>query len=404
MKGGKVYAVPIVPTGDTLADVRIVPALADVEWEGFKVGATPGPLTDHRPIVLTHGNDGSGRIFVAMQRGQINVVGKDGKTGKLFVDLRDRVRYEYTQNEEGLLGLAFPKDFKKSGAFYVYYTPKRGKDPKATQHNRVSRFKVSKEDPDKADPKSEEILIEMEKPFWNHDGGTLEFGPDGMLYIAVGDGGSANDPKGNGQNMKTLLGKILRIDVSGEKGYKVPKDNPFVGKEGAKGEIWSYGWRNVWRMNFDRETGALWAGEVGQNLWEEINIVEKGGNYGWNPRESFHPFGRNGVGTVAEKAIDPIWEYHHDLGKSITGGPVYRGKGVPALVGKYLYADYVSGHVWALDYDMKEKKVKANYWLRKHVPKTSPSFQVMSFGEDEDGEVYTLMATQDAKGIFKFVK
>ncbi|MGL4555735.1 MAG: PQQ-dependent sugar dehydrogenase, partial [Gemmataceae bacterium] len=395
MKGGKLYAVPTVTTNDKPLGVKIERALAEVEWEGWTAAPEKGPLAEHRPLVLTHANDGSGRTFVATQQGRVHSV-KDGKAGKLFLDIRDRVRYLNTENEEGMLGLAFPKDYKSSGAFYVYYTPKRDKG--ATQYNRVSRFRVSKEDPDRADPASEEILITMEKPFWNHDGGTLAFGPDGMLYVAVGDGGLANDPYGNAQNMNTLLGKILRIDVSGEKGYAVPKDNPFAGQEKVKGEIWSYGWRNVWRMSFDRETGALWAADVGQNLWEEINVVEKGGNYGWNPRESFHPFGKMGVGTALDKAIDPVWEYHHDLGKSVTGGHVYRGKAVPALAGKYVYADYVTGHVWALDYDAKEKKVRANHRLRQG------GFAVLSFGEDEAGELYLLAASPDGKGIYKFAK
>lgn len=395
MKGGMLYAVPIVPTKEKPLGVRIDRAFPSVEWEGWTAAPEKGPLSEHRPLVLTHAGDGSNRIFVAEQRGTIYVT-KDGKKATQFLDIRDRVRYLVTENEEGLLGLAFPKDYKTSSAFYVYYTPKR--KPGEKQFNRVSRFKVSKENPDKADPESEEILLSMEKPFWNHDGGTLAFGPDGMLYIAVGDGGLANDPFGHAQNMNSLLGKILRIDVSGPKGYTVPKDNPFVGKERIKPEIWASGLRNPWRISFDRETGTLWAADVGQNLWEEINIIEKGGNYGWNPREALHPFGKIGVGTVVEKAIDPVWEYHHDIGKSVTGGHVYRGKALPSLVGKYVYADYVSGHVWALEYDAKDKKVVANHVLRMG------GFPVMSFGEDEAGEVYLLAASPDGKGIYKFMK
>jgi glucose/arabinose dehydrogenase len=257
---------------------------------------------------------------------------------------------------------------------------------------------VSKDDANLADPASEEILITFDKPFWNHDGGTLAFGPDGMLYIAVGDGGAANDPFGHAQNLNSLLGKILRLDVRGAKGYAIPKDNPFVGKEKTRGEIWAYGFRNVWRMSFDRATGALWAADVGQNLWEEINLVEKGGNYGWRNREGQHPFGKNGTDSEARDMIEPIWEYHHDIGKSITGGHVYRGKAVPALVGKYIYADYVSGNIWALDYDAKERKVRGNHTLRRG------GFAVMSFGEDEDGEVYLMTMSGEGKGIYKFAK
>src|SRR5262249_17730726 len=175
-------------------------------------------------------------------------------------------------------------------------------------------------------------LLELPKPFWNHDGGTIVFGPDGYLYIAVGDGGAANDPFENGQNLKTMLGKIHRIDVDRKDGglaYAIPKDNPFGNKAGARGEIWAYGLRNVWRMAFDRKTGRLWAADVGQNLWEEICLIEKGGNYGWNPRESLHPFGNKGV-DANKDMIDPIWEDHHAVGKSITGGALSRRRGVHA--------------------------------------------------------------------------
>ena len=200
----------------------------------------------------------------------------------------------------------------------------------------------------------------------------------------------ANDPFGHGQNLNSLLGKILRIDVSKKDeglNYTIPKDNPFVGKKGARGEIWSYGWRNPWRIAFDQKTGKLWAGEVGQNLWEEINIVTKGGNYGWNPRESFHPFGVKGV-EQNKDMIDPIWEYHHDIGKSITGGNVYRGQNVPQLVGKYVYADYVSGLVWALEYDDQTKKVKANYRIAPGESLSLKNMPVITFGEDEERETY----------------
>ncbi|MCH9053211.1 MAG: PQQ-dependent sugar dehydrogenase [Proteobacteria bacterium] len=216
------------------------------------------------------------------------------------------------------------------------------------------------------------------------NGGTIVFGPDGYLYIVLGDGGKANDPFGNGQNLETLLGSILRIDVDHQdagKKYAIPQDNPFVGHAKARPEIYAYGLRNIWRMSFDRETGDLWAGDVGQDLWEEINIIRKGGNYGWNVREANHKFGPNGSGPRKD-LIDPIWEYHHDIGKSITGGHVYRGKRVPALVGKYIYADYVSTLIWALDYDAKAGEVRGNH------PISSEKLAIMSFGEDEMGEVY----------------
>jgi glucose/arabinose dehydrogenase len=204
------------------------------------------------------------------------------------------------------------------------------------------------------------------------------------LYIGLGDGGKANDPFGNGQNLGTLLGSMLRIDVDHQdagKKYAVPKDNPFVEQNNAQPEIWAYGLRNVWGMSFDRATGTLWAADVGQDLWEEIDIIVRGGNYGWNLREGKHPFGPRGVGP-RPGLIEPVWEYHHSIGKSITGGCVYRGQRVPELVGTYVYADYVSGKLWALKYDEQQKKVLANYSLKdKQMP-------IIAFGEDEQGEVY----------------
>jgi glucose/arabinose dehydrogenase len=314
---------------------------------------------------------------------------------KVFLDIQDRVRYSDDTNEEGFLGLAFHPKYKTNGEFYVYYTPKKEK-----LVNVVSRFKVSKDNPNKADPKSEQVLLKMKKPFWNHDGGTLCFGRDGYLYIAVGDGGAANDPHENGQNLKTLLGKILRIDVSGkgkDKAYRIPKDNPFVKKEGAAPEIWAYGLRNVWRMSFDRKTGQLWAADVGQDLWEEIDLIVKGGNYGWNLREGLHPFMAKGV-LPRKGLIEPIWEYHHDVGKSITGGTVYRGKRLPELDGYYLYGDYVSAKIWALKYDGEKKRVLANRPIRDR------KLPVYSFGEDEKGEVYYLTSTSTGQGIYWFVR
>jgi glucose/arabinose dehydrogenase len=244
------------------------------------------------------------------------------------------------------------------------------------------------------------VLLTVKRPFWNHDGGTVCFGPDGYLYLALGDGGAANDPFNNGQSLSTLLGKILRLDVS-RKGegtpYAIPKDNPFVGRKGARPEIWAYGLRNVWRMAFDPKTGALWAADVGQNLWEEIDLIVKGGNYGWNLREGWQPFGRKGVGP-RDDLVEPLWQYHHDVGKSITGGHVYRGTRLPELAGSYLYGDYVSAKIWALRYDPDKKRVVANRPIRdRGVP-------IFSFGEDEKGEAYFLTATSTGQGIYWFVR
>ena len=312
----------------------------------------------------------------------------------MFLDLQNRVKYNDNENEEGFLGLAFHPNYKKNGEFFVFYTTKQKRFT-----NILSRFRVSRDDPNRADPASEEELLRITKPFWNHDGGTLCFGPDGYLYFALGDGGAANDPFGNGQNLKTLLGKVLRIDVDHKeagKAYAVPPDNPFVNNKNARPEIWAYGLRNVWRMAFDRQTSILWAADVGQNLYEEIDLLSAGGNYGWNRREGLHPFGAKGSGPRPD-LIEPIWEYHHDVGKSITGGLVYRGTRLPELNGAYVYGDYVAGKIWALRYSETHKRVVANRPIRdRNVP-------IMSFGEDEKGEIYYMTYTASGQGIYWFV-
>jgi glucose/arabinose dehydrogenase len=384
------------PIDGTLA-LKVEPAFSGLAWSGWESVDERGRAQDFRPIVLTNAGDGSNRIFVATQHGVIHVLRGDRPTeSKIFLDVRDRVSYKDHENEEGFLGFAFHPNYKKNGEFFVYYDSK-----KLEPHTSViSRFRVSADDPDRADPASEQVLMQIPAPYWNHNGGTIVFGPDGHLYIGLGDGGAANDPHGNGQNLETWLGSILRIDVDHKdpgKQYAIPKDNPFVGKGKAQPEIYAYGLRNVWRMAFDRETGALWCADVGQNLWEEIDLIVKGGNYGWNLREGNHSFGAKGTDARAN-LIDPIWEYDHQVGSSITGGLVYRGKKLPELVGKYIYADYITGKIWALKYDMKAGKVVSN----EAIP--SQKMPVVSFGEDEQGEVYFMIVTPDGKGIFRFAK
>lgn len=361
-------------------------------------------LKPRRPVAITHAADGSGRLFVVSEYGQLLILPKDQNATETqtFLDIEAKVDYEEKENEEGLLGLAFHPKFKENGQFFIYYT---AKEPPHTSV--ISRFTVSK-DSNKADPQSEEVLLTIKQPFWNHNGGNLLFGPDGYLYIGLGDGGSANDPQGNGQKMSTMLGKILRIDVDRKdagKAYAIPKDNPFVGKAGVAPEIYAVGVRNIWGMAFDPATKLFYAADVGQNLWEEINIIEKGGNYGWSVREAFHKFDKSepkvttktGPGRTPDLQnkldpkdnpafIDPIWEYHHDTdGKSITGGVVYRGKKLPELVGHFVYADYVSGKIWALKYDEKTKRVVAN---RPIAGPEGFNIPCMTIGADEAGELY----------------
>jgi glucose/arabinose dehydrogenase len=398
---GTLTALPINIPGhevdETPMPLKTAVAFPDLEWTGWKPENDRGQVVPLRPLVLTHAGDGSNRVFVATQHGVIHVFSNDQKAKKttVFLDIQDRVVYNDEQNEEGFLGLAFHPKYKENGEFFVFYTKK-----KAKLTNVVSRFRVGKDDPNRADPASEEVLLEIKKPFWNHDGGTLCFGPDGYLYIAHGDGGAANDPYGNGQKLSTHLGKVLRIDVDHKdegKNYAIPKDNPFVGKPDAKPEIYAYGLRNVWRMAFDKKTGVLWASDVGQNLYEEIDHIVKGGNYGWNLREGMHPFGAKGVGPRPD-LIEPIWEYSHDVGKSLTGGCVHRGKRLPELDGYYLYADYVTNKIWALQYDPAKKRVVANR------PIPDPNVPVMSFGEDEMGDVYFMTYSPTGKGIYRFEK
>jgi len=373
--------------------VKPVLAFPDLEFTGWTPDEN-GKIRELRPIIMTSARDGSNRMFVGTQRGVVHVFDNkpDVKATKVFLDIKEKVA-PFTgagANEEGFLGLAFHPNYKENGRFFVYYTERPG------LKSVISEFRVSKDDPNKADPASEKVLLTIEQPFKNHNGGPIEFGPDGHLYIGLGDGGSAYDPYGNGQNLGSLLGKILRIDVDHHtegKSYGIPKDNPFVGKEGASPEIFAYGFRNPWRIGFDRKTGNFWVADVGQDLWEEVNIVTNGGNYGWSGRESFHPFGD--WKTNGSDPIPPVWEYDHQVGKSITGGTVYRGKSAPELDGHYIYADYVSQKLWALKVDDQTGKAMGNF----EIP---GSGAVLAFGEDEAGEMYYAVGTPTGKGIFKF--
>jgi len=316
-------------------------------------------------------------IYVTEQSGIISAFNPDqAQTATSFLDITDRVNRG--GSEEGLLGLAFDPAYEQNGYFYLYYSrdnPRRSV---------LSRFSRIQDNPSAAGPQSEVVILEIPQPFANHNGGQLAFGPDGFLYIGVGDGGSAGDPQGNGQSLGTLLGKILRIDVNGLSApgsYTIPPDNPFVDTAGARAEIWAYGLRNPWRFSFDNTTGLLWCADVGQNRWEEINIISRGGNYGWNRMEGSHcyspPAGCDQTGLVL-----PVAEYDHSLGCSITGGYVYRGGTIPDLTGYYIYGDYCSGNIWALGY--QNNAVTANVLL------TESDLRITSFGVDAEGEIYVL--------------
>jgi glucose/arabinose dehydrogenase len=372
-------------------------AFPNLKWTGWSPVSEAGLAEPLRPIVLTHAGDGTNRVFVATQRGVIHVFPnrQDVEQTQIFLDIQPKVVYNDKQNEEGLLGLAFHPKYKQNGEFFIYYTT-----TDAPHTSVISRFRVSKSDPNRADADFEEEILRIQQPYWNHNGGTIAFGPDGYLYVGLGDGGSGKDPHGHGQNLKTWLGSILRIDIDRKdegRNYAVPKDNPFVGRTDALPEIWAYGLRNVWRMAFDRETGTLWASDVGQDLWEEINLIVRGGNYGWNLREGKHPFGPKGS-PARPDLIEPIWEYDHEVGKSITGGHVYRGRKLPELAGLYLYADYVTGKLWALKYDEQKRQVTANHSI------PSEKLPVITFGEDEQGEVYFTIVSPSGEGLFRFAR
>lgn len=336
-------------------------------------------LEFEQPVELTSPDDSTDRIFVVAQKGIIYVFPNKSNVEKpaVFLNITHNVE---SGGEKGLLGLAFPQDYKNNGYFYVNYT--RG-NPLETI---ISRFKVSSANPNVADPQSETVMLRYRQPYDNHNGGKVAFGNDGYLYIAAGDGGSGGDPGNRAQNRKELLGKILRIDVNNPTSnlaYSIPADNPFSGnKEGYREEIYAYGMRNPWRFSFDRQTGNLWAGDVGQNKIEEVDIIEKGANYGWNVMEANDCFksddcNKNGF-TL------PIWSYHQgsETGHSVTGGYVCHDKSLTDLNNKYIFGDFVSGNIWALSYS--NKKAVQNELIARL------SDGLSSFGEDSKSNLYVL--------------
>ncbi len=327
------------------------------------------------PTYLTGANDGSGRLFVVEKVGRIKTIKEGRLVAEPFLDISSRVNSRAT--ERGLFSVAFHPNYKQNGRFFVNYTNRNG-------NTVVSEFIVS-DNPDKADESSERIILQVEQPAPNHNGGQLQFGPDGYLYIGMGDGGGAGDPSRNAQNKETLLGKLLRIDVDKKRGYSIPNSNPFFGKQGIRPEIWAYGLRNPWRFSFDRSTGDLYIADVGQSKWESVYFQaanSKGGqNYGWNLMEGLHPF-RLPSGFDTSGLTPPILEYGHDQGCSITGGYVYRGKSYPSISGTYIFSDFCSGTIWGL------KNASDKNWEWAEL--SSTPYSISSFGEDENGEIYVV--------------
>jgi len=350
----------------------------DPQLEFYKI-STRANIVD-----IANAGDGSERLFLVQQSGRVYIVDDGTEPEMPFLDIQTRI--ESGGNEQGLLSMAFSPDYKTSGYFYVWYTGSGG----ATV---LSRFKVS-DDPDIADPQSEQIVLTVDQPFANHNGGRLQFGPDGMLYLGLGDGGSAFDPDGNAQDGGTLLGKLIRIDVNPLHGtYAVPGNNPFVGNDSILDEIWALGLRNPWRISFDRMTGDLFVADVGQNQLEEVNFQPGGSavgrNYGWNIMEASQCVG-GGNGCDQSGMTLPVTEYGHGSGNcSITGGEVYRGTDYPNLHGIYLFADYCSGKIWGLTRDNNE-------WVTTLLIDTTNA--ITTFGLGEGGKIYMAGAS---RGVYR---
>ena len=343
---------------------------AEPQMSALTLGARVAVV--RKPTHITNAGDGSGRLFITEQEGRIVVIKSGAKPATTFLDIRDRVS---CCGERGLLSVVFPPGYRQKHYFYLNYTDRTGDTV-------VARYRTSK-DSDHADPASEEVVLTVKQPFANHNGGQLAFGPDGYLYVAMGDGGSANDPFGNGQNKGTLLGKLLRIDVESDsqQPYAVPASNPFAGRKDALPEIWALGLRNPWRFSFDRMTGDLYIADVGQNKYEEVDVQpasSRGGeNYGWNVMEGLHCLRSEHCDTSG--LTRPVVEYRHDQGCSVTGGMVYRGRAFLGLTGTYLYGDYCSGRIWGL-------RRQGSQWTSRELAETKLS--ISTFGEDETGEVY----------------
>jgi glucose/arabinose dehydrogenase len=353
------------------------PAVADPATINVTLEQVAGGLDT--PVGIAHAGDGSGRLFILEKVGRIRVLQGGSLLRTPFLDISDRVGS--SRSEQGLLGLAFHPQYGENGYFYVNYTDRRG-------NTVVSRFSMSV-GAEQGDPASEMQLLTVEQPASNHNGGNLVFGPDGYLYIGLGDGGAAGDQFGNGQNGQTLLGAMLRLDVDNGQPYGIPGDNPFVTNPDVRNEIWAIGLRNPWRYSFDRVTGDLYIADVGQNVYEEVNVQPAGSpggqNYGWPIMEGLHCFPE---GRTCDRSglILPVTEYDHSQGCSVTGGYVYRGQAYPQFTGIYFFGDYCSGRIWALA--PGDGNVDGGDWRVALV--AQPAVRISSFGQDEAGELYLL--------------
>ncbi|MGK0153554.1 MAG: glucose/arabinose dehydrogenase [Neolewinella sp.] len=399
----------------TLATLVALPCHAQQDADVIKDGpaiayedAFPGQDSFKQPLFVAFHETDAESAYVVTQPGFIYRIPRDGQKSEreVFLDLSKQV---FTENwEEGLLGFQFDPDYANNHFVWTYWSEKieartepmgRGKR-KSNRQSIIARYTVKEAGGKRSVDLSTELrVLEVFQPFGNHNGGTILFGPDSMLYITFGDGGAANDPYGNSESLAMLLGKVLRIDVrnaSADEPYKIPKDNPFVATEGARGEIWCYGLRNIWRMSFDRETNELWAGDVGQGRIEEVDRLVKGGFYGWNTYEAHEEFGkRRGKQPTPKDHILPIASYAHSEGVSITGGHVYRGKKIPGLQGYFVYADFITKRAWAC----REGKDGGQDVVRLK----SAAFPPSSYAEEPDGELLMTVFIGKKGKIFRLV-
>jgi len=365
------------PTSEIPLSVNTFPDTTKVQWKMVANGLD-------QPLDIQHAGDGSDRIFIVERIGKILVLENGFLLDEPFLDIGNKIS---TRNsEQGLLGLAFHPHYTENGFFFINYSDHKGDTV-------IARYQSS-ENPNQANPESETVLLHVEQPYGNHNGGGLAFGPDGFLYIGLGDGGLWGDPKGNGQDLNTQLGKLLRIDVDGGETYIIPADNPYLQGEGLP-EIWAYGLRNPWRFSFDTLTGDLYIGDVGQDLWEEIDFLPAaspgGTNFGWSYMEGQHPYEQDppaGGGMIA-----PIAEYDHGQGCSVTGGLVYRGAELPDWQGIYLYGDFCTGRIWGLlQID--------GFWQIQELIETD--FSIACFGQDEVGNIY--LADYSTESIYRLTR